>query len=58
VREKVVRFTHEMLNSETGAVAAVCEMTTIHMDRIARKSAPIPTDLRETALRHIVPEPA
>jgi acyl-CoA thioester hydrolase len=53
VREKVVRFTHELLNSETGDVAAVCEMTTIHMDRIARKSTPIPPALREAALKHV-----
>jgi acyl-CoA thioester hydrolase len=56
VREKVVRFVHEMLNSETGAVVAVCEMTTIHMDRVARKSAPIPPELREAALQFVSPE--
>lgn len=59
VREKVVRFTHELINTETGEVAAVCEMTTIHMDRIARKSAPIPPALREAALKYVrVAEPA
>jgi acyl-CoA thioester hydrolase len=44
-----------MLNSETGEIVAVCEMTAIHMDRIARKSAPIPTEIRETALQHVAP---
>jgi len=55
VREKVIRFVHEMLNSETGAIVAICEMTAIHMDRVARKSAPIPPEMREVALRHVAP---
>ena len=55
VREMIVRFVHEMRNAETGEVVATCEMTTIHMDRVARKSAPIPPELREAALQHVVP---
>jgi acyl-CoA thioester hydrolase len=55
VREKIVRFVHEMLNSETGDVVAICEMTTIHMDRATRKSARIPSEIREAALQQIVP---
>jgi acyl-CoA thioester hydrolase len=59
VREKIIRFIHKMVKSETGEVAAICEMTAIHMDRVARKSAPIPPAIREAALQHIVPpEPA
>lgn len=55
VREKVIRFVHEMVNSETGEVAAICEMTAIHMDRVARKSAPIPTEIRAAAQQHVAP---
>jgi acyl-CoA thioester hydrolase len=55
VREKVIRFVHEMRSCESGEIAATCEMTTIHMDRVARKSTPIPAELREAALRHVVP---
>src|SRR4026208_2582116 len=40
IREKSIRFTHEMRNAETGEVAATCEITGVHMDREARKSAP------------------
>src|SRR3954464_13219332 len=36
---KSIRFTHEMRNAETGEVAATCEITAVHMDRQARKSA-------------------
>jgi acyl-CoA thioester hydrolase len=58
VREKVIRFVHEMLNSETGEVVAICEMTAIHMDRVARKSSPIPAEILEAALQHITSEPS
>ena len=55
VREKIIRFVHEMLNSETGEMVATCDMTAIHMDRVARKSTPIPSGMRDMALRHVVP---
>lgn len=55
VREKVVRFEHEMINSENNEIAATCAMTTIHMDRTARKSAPIPSEIRTAALTHVAP---
>jgi len=38
VRDKVLRFVHEMRNAETGAVVAVCELTGVHIDRQTRKS--------------------
>jgi acyl-CoA thioester hydrolase len=46
-REKVIRFVHEMRNVETGAVAAVCELTGVHMDQQARKSCPFPAEIME-----------
>ncbi len=45
VREKVLRFLHEMRNGETGEVAAVCELTAVHMDRQVRKACPFGADL-------------
>jgi acyl-CoA thioester hydrolase len=45
VREKVIRFVHEMRNAETGEVAAVCELTAVHMDRQARKACPFGADI-------------
>jgi acyl-CoA thioester hydrolase len=49
VREKVLRFVHEMRNAETGQTAAVCELTGAHIDRQARKAIPLPAAIREAA---------
>ncbi len=46
LREKSVRFVHEMFNAEAGAIAAVCELTGVHMDRTARRAVPFPAELR------------
>ncbi|MGO8954851.1 MAG: acyl-CoA thioesterase [Rhodomicrobium sp.] len=45
VREKVIRFVHGMRNAETGEVAAVCDLTAVHMDRQARKACPFGADI-------------
>jgi acyl-CoA thioester hydrolase len=42
---KKVRFRHEMVNNETGEVAAVTELLGIHMDTQARKACPFPDEL-------------
>jgi acyl-CoA thioester hydrolase len=43
-----------MRNGETGEVAAVCEITGVHMDREARKSAPFAETIRRAAARLLV----
>jgi acyl-CoA thioester hydrolase len=58
IRDKLIRISHEMRNAETGEVAASCEITGVHMDRKARKSAPFAPDIRNTALRHLSPAEA
>jgi acyl-CoA thioester hydrolase len=59
VRDKSIRFRHEMRNAETGEVAAVCEITAVHLDRQARKSAAFADAIRRSAERQrAVPEPA
>ena len=45
--EKSVRFVHEMRNAETDEVAALCELTGVYMDRLARKAVAFPSDVRE-----------
>lgn len=45
MRPKVIRFRHTMINDETGEVAAVAEMTGVHLDAKARKSCPFPEDI-------------
>ena len=42
VRDKVLRYVHEMVNGETGEVAALCELTVVHLDRATRRSTPLP----------------
>ena len=37
-----LRWIHEMINSETGALAATCEVTGVHFDRSARMSCALP----------------
>ena len=42
---KLIKFTHEMIKGDSGDVAAVAELTAIHMDTVARKSCPFPDDI-------------
>jgi acyl-CoA thioester hydrolase len=59
IRDKSIRFRHEMRNAETGEIAAICEITGIHMDRQARKAVAFAEAIRRTAARLIAfPEPA
>lgn len=47
IREKVIRFLHEMTNAETQEIAATCEITAVHLDRRTRKSRPFPEAVKE-----------
>ena len=58
LREKSIRFVHEMRNAETGEIAATCEITAVHLDRQAHKSMPFEDAIREVAARHLASEPA
>jgi acyl-CoA thioester hydrolase len=49
VREKGLRFLHEMRNAERGELAASCELTTVHLDRVARKACAFPAEIRAAA---------
>jgi acyl-CoA thioester hydrolase len=49
VREKVIRFVHEMRNAELDEVAAICEITAVHLDRKRHKSCAFPREVRMTA---------
>ena len=59
VCDKTIRFLHEMRNAETDEIVASCEITGVHMDRQARKSAAFPEAIRIAAMRHLAStEPA
>ena len=47
MRDKVAKFVHEMRNAHTGEVAAICVLTGVHMDSVARKSTPFPPEIVE-----------
>jgi len=51
IREKVIRFEHEMINSGTGETCARCEHTTVHIDANARKACAFPAAVRAAAER-------
>ena len=57
LREKSIRFRHDMTNAETGELAAFCEIMGVHLDRSLRKSVPFAEAIRDTATKYIV-EPA
>ena len=59
IGDKSIRFLHEMRNAETGEIAAICEITGVHMDRQARKSTAFTDAIRKLAASQLaVPESA
>ena len=47
MREKVIRFYHEMLNAETRELAAKTTLTGVHLDTESRKSCRFPVEILE-----------
>jgi len=45
MKEKTIRFFHEMRNDDTGELAAVTELTGVYMDAATRKSTPFPENI-------------
>jgi acyl-CoA thioester hydrolase len=56
-REKVLRFRHEMVNAETGEVAAECEFTAVHIDTAGRRSCALPDEVLRNARTRVPPPP-
>lgn len=54
IRQKVIRFYHEMLHVETRELAAKTTLTGVHLDTETRKSCPFPADVLERG-RRLVP---
>ena len=57
IKEKVIRFFHEMRNEETGEIAATTEMTGVHLDTVRRKSCRFPEQVVERARALAVTRP-
>ena len=49
IRERVIRFTHEMSKPDTGEVAATTVLTAVHLDKAARRACAFPAEVREKA---------
>jgi acyl-CoA thioester hydrolase len=49
VRDKVLRFAHEMRNDATGEIAAKTVLVAVHLDATARRAKPLPEDVRDRA---------
>jgi acyl-CoA thioester hydrolase len=49
IAEKRMCVRHEMRNIQTGAVAAVSEITSVHLDKKTHKSCPLPPAVRQAA---------
>jgi len=49
VKEKAIRFAHEMKNDETGEVAARTVLVAVCLDTSTRRARALPTDVRDRA---------
>ena len=49
VKERVLRFLHEMHNGETDELVATTLQTTVHIDAVARKAVALPADVAAKA---------
>ncbi len=45
VRDKALRFRHELVNAESGEIAATTQLTGVHLDTKNRKACPIPDEI-------------
>ena len=49
VKEKAIRFAHEMTRDDTGELAARTILVAVHLDAMTRKARLLPEDVRERA---------
>jgi acyl-CoA thioester hydrolase len=47
IKDKSVRFSHEMREADTGEIAATTTLTGVHIDTIARRACAFPESVRE-----------
>jgi acyl-CoA thioester hydrolase len=53
IKDRSLRFVHDMWNIGTNELAASCELTGVHLDRAARKAVPFSDAVRAAALAEI-----
>jgi acyl-CoA thioester hydrolase len=49
VKDKAIRFVHEMIHRQSGEVAATSEFVTVCLDRVKRKAKPYPEAVLQKA---------
>jgi len=49
IKDKSVRFAHEMRKADTDEIAAATELTGVHIDTVARRACAFPAAVREKA---------
>jgi len=47
MKDKIIRFTHEMRKADTDEVAATTTLTAVHLDKAARRACAFPESVRE-----------
>jgi acyl-CoA thioester hydrolase len=55
MREKVLRFRHELFNTETGQVCSTCDFTLVCLDPTTRRSQPFPAEVATKAAQLMLP---
>lgn len=53
IREKTIRFFHEMRNDETGEIAAISALTCVYLDAQTRRSRRFPDDFIRRVAQHV-----
>lgn len=56
IGNRSVTFHLRMLNADTGAVHATCEVVDVFFDPASRASAPMPAGVRERLEAHLIPQ--
>ena len=54
IRERVIRFYHEMSDDSSGEIAAATIITGVHMDTLTRKASPFPPPILERGAQMVV----
>jgi acyl-CoA thioester hydrolase len=58
VANKVLRFRHRMTRRDDGSLVATSEVVAAFFNRVERRAAPLPEDVRAAALRELEPDRA
>ena len=53
IREKVIRFVLEMRDAVSQEVAAICEITAVHLDRKSRRACAFDDEIRTAAAKMV-----